>query len=310
MKLEHRETILFNSPDFAPRMLVPPLIKTFTNFEKIIHNNNTKFSSSGDYLCFCTFYKIWSNNQFRAFKHRIHYPEMQLNLLQPNELQFHSKISPLMKNISKCALLHLKHWENEKYKVLDSQILKIHYSYSITTFKFLINRIDDACTKAEISGLPNWKTSSLISLEQKCMPMHLSTFHVKVVLINPNRELLFLSKIKSVVIPEKYTLPSKPKVNESSTFELAKITLQSLSIFEHDVEFLSSWVTTTKKDENTLSPFSEYFLVYLQTQLPVRIQDDFKTFRFISQNSLQKLFSDCQELQEYLHALRMFQKLM
>ena len=301
-------------PYAAPRMLVPPLIKTFENYDKILHNSSIKFSKNSNYLCYCTFYKLWTERKFRQFKHQIkcEFPNTEMKELYLDGLELHNQISPFMKNIARSTILHFNRWQNKQIKISDLEVLKIHYSYALTTFKFLINRIDDSCASAKISRLLYWKTSSLVSLEQKCEPMHLSLFHVKIILINPNGDILFLSKFhhKYVSFSENYDLPSMPKTNESSTFDDAKNILQSLSIFEHDVEFLTSWVSTSRKDEMAISPLAEYFLVYLQTQLPIRPQVKRKCFRFMLNSSLQKIFADRQELQEYLYALKMFKKLM
>ena len=314
MKLEQREINLFNSPYAAPRLLVPPLIKTFENYDKILQNSSIKFSKNSSYLCYCTFYKLWTGRKFKQFRKKIKcdFPGIEIKELSLDCLEIHNQISPLMKNIARSTILHFSHWQNRKIQISDSEVLKIHYSYSVTTFKFLINRIDDSCTSAKTDSLLNWKTSSLVSLNQKCESMHLSVFHVKIVLINPKGDILFLSKLheKYVSLSENYDLPSMPKTTESLTFDDAKNILQSLSIFEYDVDFLTSWVSTPKKHEIVISPLAEYFLVYLRTQLPIRPQVKPRCFRFIPNLSLQKIFADRQELQEYLYALKMFQKLM
>ena len=67
MKLEQREINLFNSPYAAPRLLVPPFIKTFENYDKILQNSSIKFSKNSSYLCYCTFYKLWTGRKFKQF---------------------------------------------------------------------------------------------------------------------------------------------------------------------------------------------------------------------------------------------------
>ena len=288
------------------------MIKSISEWQSTFPFNLKQQFTSKNYLCFCTFYGIANEQEFNEVKKNIIESKTSISIIALNfeKTQVDEKINLFMKSIIKSAYMHFNEKIREKDTVIDSFTLRIFYAFMMTTFKFLIKRRKSvhALMNDEVPHLQ--RSASLSSIEFKVhVPKLISNPQLQIILINSNKEILFVSNCTESNLPKRYRLPMAIQAANENSFSCVQRTLaERFFLFDVDLQYLTFWHQNVRLGNSKSR--EKYFLVCLQTQVAVRILPPVQMFRFISRPSLKIIPLEDSVRSQCLKALSLCEKLM